>query len=152
MKYNKQKLNLAGEFDENMKISGDFDMWVKLSKEGDIGYIKKNIIYLREHKGQLSRKTEYLLFHVKEDMKVYVNLFSLCNETLRKEGLILLRNYKFVFYYTLMSKSFLKGEFKIGREYYKLLKPFTNFFIQYWYLICSKLLKKSNPNFLNLPA
>ena len=149
---NKEKLYMVGGFDETMKISGDFDMWVKLSKVGNIGRIKQNIIYLRDHKEQLSRKSEYLLFHVKEDIKVYKKLLSLCNESLAKEGLNLLRKYKFVFYYTLMTKSFIKGEFKTGRGYYKLLQPYTNLFSQYYYWLSAKLFKQSKPAFLHFPS
>ena len=146
---NKEKLNLVGGFDETMKISGDFDMWVKLSKVGNIGRIKQDIIYLRDHKEQLSRKSEYLLFHVKEDMKVYKKLLSLCNDSLKKEGLNLLRKYKFVFYYTLMTKSLIKGEFRTSQAYYKLLQPYTNLFSQYYYWLSAKLFKQSKPNFLH---
>ena len=149
---NKDKLNMVGGFDETMKISGDFDMWVKLSKVGNIGRIKQDIIYLRDHKEQLSRKSEYLLFHVKEDMKVYKKLLSLCNDSLTKEGLNLLRKYKFVFYYTLMTKSFIKGEFKTGIGYYKLLQPYTNLFSQYYYWINAKLFKQSKPAFLHFSS
>ena len=149
---NKEKLNLVRGFDETMKISGDFDMWVKLSAKGNIGHIKQNIIYLRDHKDQLSRKGDYLLFHVKEDIKVYKELLSLCNESLAREGLNLLRKYKFVFYYTLMTKSFLKGDFKTGRGYYKLLHPYTNLFIQYYYWLSAKLFKQSKPNFLHFSS
>lgn len=148
----KEKLNLVGGFDETMKISGDFDMWVKLSAAGNIGHIKQNIIYLRDHKGQLSRKGEYLLFHVKEDIKVYEKLLSLCNELLTKEGLNLLRKYKFVFYYTLMTKSFIKGEFRTSKAYYKLMQPYTNLFSQYYYWLSAKLFKQSKPNFLHFPS
>ena len=146
---NRYKLEMVGGFDERMKISGDFDMWVRLSKVGNIGRIKKDIIYLRDHKKQLSRKSEYLLFHVKEDMKVYENLLSLCNESLKEEGLKLLRKYKFVFYYTLMTKSFFRGDFKTGQAYYRLLKPYTNCFNQYYYLVQSKSFKNHKPPFLD---
>ena len=149
---NKEKLNLVGGFDENMKISGDFDMWVKLSKVGNIGRIKQNIIYLRDHKGQLSRKSEYLLFHVREDMKVYKKLLSLCNDSLKKEGLKLLRKYKFVFYYTLMTKSFIKGDFRTSQAYYKLLQPYTNFFSQYYCWFKAKFIKNTKPTFLDFPS
>ena len=149
---NKEKLNIVGGFDEEMKISGDFDMWVKLSKVGNIGRIKQNIIFLRDHKGQLSRKSEYLSFHVREDMKVYKKLLSLCDELLAAEGLRLLRKYKFVFYYTLMTKSLLKGDFKTSKAYYELLQPYTIFFKQYYYWFSAKLFKPSKPAFLHFPS
>ena len=149
---NKDKLDIMGGFDESMKISGDFDMWVNLSKFGNIGRIKQDIIYLRDHKKQLSRKSEYLLFHVKEDMKVYKELLSLCNDALKDEGLKLLRKYKFVFYYTLMTKSFLRGDFKTGQAYYRLLQPYTHFITQYYYWIKAKLFKQSKPAFLHFPS
>ena len=148
---NKEKLDMVGSFDKNMKISGDFDMWVRLSKVGNVGRITQEIIYLRDHKGQLSRKSEYLLFHVKEDMKVYNKLLGICNDSLSDEGLELLRKYKFVFYYTLMTKSFIKGDLKMSQSYYKLLQPYTNFFKQYYYWFTAKFIKNTKPAFLDFP-
>lgn len=142
---NKQKLILVGTFDESMKISGDFDMWVKLSKKGDIGYIKENIIYLRNHVGQLSRKSDYLLMHVKEDMIIYRNLLGYVSPEMAIEGRVTLRKHKFVFYYTLMVKEILKGNFKNAFLFYKELSRMEKVFKLSIAFVKAKLFKPAIP-------
>jgi glycosyltransferase involved in cell wall biosynthesis len=136
-------------FREDMKISGDFDMWVKLSKLSDIGFIKKPLIKLRAHKGQLSRQEEYYILHVKEDVEVYNNLLYGLNKAEKSEALKMLRKYKFVFYYTLLTKSLFKGNIRLAKQYYQALAPFTSFLPQMFITVKAKLFGIKQPNLLS---
>ena len=130
-----------------MTISADFDMWVRLAKDYDTGFIADKLIQLRDHEGQLSRNENYYINHVKEDLTVYRNLLSYVESEIRSEGKLLLRNHKLLFYYTLMIKTFLKGNFKIGYSFYKELSGFDNFFKLTISFVRNKLFKHAYPDF-----
>lgn len=131
----KAALDKVGLFNEKMKISGDFEMWVRISENHTIGFIKKPLIKLRNHKGQLSNQEQYFVYHLKEDIQVYNYLFSYLNEAQRQEGMRMLRNQKLLFYYTLMLKAFFKGKIRLSFEFLSMIAGFDNFFIVTWFFI-----------------
>lgn len=116
----------VGLFREDMKISGDFDMWVRLARDHDTGFLKEPLIQLRDHKNQLSRQEKYYVFHLKEDLQVYNYLIGYVSQDELIKGRRLLRNYKLLFYYTLMVKALLKGRLKTFAEFYSSLARFDN--------------------------
>ncbi len=146
---NRSALEEVGYFNEQMKISADFDMWVRLAKNHDTGFIRDKLLQLRDHSGQLSRKEKYYINHVKEDLQVYKNLMSYVSEQLAKEGKELLRNYKLVFYYTLMVKALAKGKVKTAHKFYKELSKADIFFSLSIAFLKAKTLKSRRPEFLN---
>lgn len=125
----RKALFVTGMFNESMKISGDFEMWVRLSLVAPIGFIRQNIIQLRNHSNQLSRQEEYYYYHMTEDMQAFRILLENIHEKAKKEGHYLLRHHKLLFYYTLMLKCFLKGRVKTGIAFLKTLGRFDNIFI-----------------------
>jgi glycosyltransferase involved in cell wall biosynthesis len=147
---NKNALNAVGDFKDEMKISADFDMWVRLAEKYETGFIKEPLIYLRDHKEQLSRNESFYILHVQEDMSVYRYLLNYISDDLKKEGRKLLRHNKFIFYYTLMIKTFIKGNFKLALKYYKELAAADNFFlisVHFWKV---KLVGRGKSGSLNL--
>ena len=142
---NKEALNKVGLFNEQMKISGDFEMWVRMAKVYPVGFIQKPLVQLRNHKEQLSGQEKYFIYHLKEDIQVYAILLGYVNEQQTKDGWKLLRNYKLLFYYTLMVKSFLKGKLKTGYSFLTTLHAFDNILILSYYYIKNKLLFKKRP-------
>ncbi|RZK22587.1 MAG: glycosyltransferase, partial [Flavobacterium sp.] len=122
-------LDTVGFFHEGMKISADFDMWVRLAQYFDTGFIQEKLIQLRDHKSQLSRNEKYYINHVKEDLEVYRYLDNYIGEDMKIEGRKILRTSKLVFYYTLMIKSLLRGEWRTTRQYYSALSAYDNFFL-----------------------
>ena len=146
---NKNALDEVGLFNEEMKISADFDMWVRLAKDHDTGFIADKLIQLRDHEGQLSRKEKFYINHVKEDLIVYRNLLSYVNPEVKKEGKSLLRNHKFIFYYTLMLKALIKGKIKIAYSFYKELISMDNFLKLSLAFVIAKVKKAQEPGFLN---
>lgn len=139
----KAALDKVGLFNEEMKISGDFDMWVRIAREFTIGFIKKPLIQLRNHKGQLSNRENLLIYHVMEDISVYRYLFSYLDKAQKAEGMKLLRNQKLLFYYTLMLKAFFRGRFITGSKFFNSLFKFDNFFILTWFYAKKHILKIS---------
>lgn len=145
---NRKALDKVGLFKEEMKMSADFDMWVRLAKDHDTGFIADKLIQLRDHVGQLSRKENFYVNHVKEDLIVYRYLLSYVNPEMRKEGKLLLRNYKLVFYYNLMVKALIKVKFKKAHAFYKELSSFDNFPKLTISFIKNKFKKPVKPGFL----
>jgi len=121
---NKKAFDKVGLFNEDMKISADFDMWVRLAEENETGFIREKLIQLRDHDKQLSRNEKYYINHVKEDLEVYRYLDSYVSAPQRKEGHRLICNNKLLFYYTLMVKAFLKGDFITGKRYFRLISAY----------------------------
>ena len=136
---NKDILDEVGPFNEGMKISGDFEMWVRLAKDYPIGFIKKPLVQFRNHKEQLSGQKRYLIYHLKEDIEVYRILLGYISQDEQIEGRKLLRNNKFLFYYTLMLQALFKGQVKMAYHYFKLLSGFDNFFILTWCYFKNKI-------------
>lgn len=123
---NKSALDKVGPFNDQMKISADFDMWIRLAEHNETGFIREKLIQLRDHSGQLSRNEKYYINHVKEDLKVYKYLDSYVSPTQKKEGHVLMRNHKLIFYYTLMLKTLMKGKIKNFTEYFKTIAGYDN--------------------------
>ena len=145
----KKALDKVGLFKEHMKISADFDMWVRLAEHFETGFIKEELILLRDHSGQLSRNEKYYINHVKEDLEVYNYLNGYVSSTIKKEGKEIMRVQKLNFYYTLMIKSFLKFQFNTGLQYLKLLSNYDNIFQLSLSFIKYKIRKPGKPAFLN---
>ena len=136
---NKSILDEVGFFNESMKISGDFEMWVRLAKNYPVGFIKKPLVQLRNHKEQLSGQEKYFIYHLKEDIQAYKILFGYITPGEEAEGKIMLRNTKLVFYYTLMLKAFFKGRFTTAYHFCKLLSSFDNILLLTWSYCKNKL-------------
>lgn len=148
----RRAMNSVGNFNEQMKFSADFDMWVRLAKEHETGFIKKKIIQLRDHEQQLSRNVNLYINNIKDDLQVYKNLNSYVAPGIKAEGAQLMRKYKLPFYYTLMMKSFLHGQFKAGFIFLKELAAFDNFFLLSISYLRNKMLKPSMPEFLKFES
>jgi glycosyltransferase involved in cell wall biosynthesis len=145
---NKNALQEVGPFREDMKISADFDMWVRLAEQHDTGFIKQKLIQLRDHSGQLSRKDEYYILHVREDREVYKNLYSYASPEISAEGRKMMRQHKLVFYYTLMLKVFFEGKFRLAHQFYKEIIAFDNFMMVSIQFLKAKIFGQSKPLFL----
>jgi glycosyltransferase involved in cell wall biosynthesis len=144
---NREALNKVGLFREDMKISADFDMWVRIAKEHNIGFIRSNLIQLRDHDKQLSRNPGLLIYHVREDLEIFRNLLERCDKKTKREGRQMLRRRKMVFYYTLMLKSLLGGQVKNTLAYFKELRSFDNFFLLTFFFFKAKISRPIKPNF-----
>lgn len=139
---NKDALKKVGLFNENMKISGDFDMWVRLAEFYKTGFLKEKLIKLRDHEKQLSRKEEYYINHVKEDIEVYKNLDRYASPSVRREGKKLMIENKLCFYYTLMLKAGLKKNFTVFLQYWVLIGSYVNIYKLSFYFLKTKILGK----------
>jgi glycosyltransferase involved in cell wall biosynthesis len=139
----KKAIDIVGLFNEEMKISGDFDMWVRIAKEFPIGFIKEPLILLRNHTGQLSRQAAYYIYHIKEDIIVYNFLSGYITAEQKKEGRVLLRNHKLLFYYTLMLKAIIKGNIRTGYDFIKILNSFDNVFVLTGYFLRNRVIYRN---------
>ncbi|MFZ1529083.1 MAG: glycosyltransferase [Ferruginibacter sp.] len=140
-------LKLAGPFREDMKISADFDMWVRLAEKFPVGFLKKKVIKLRNHSGQLSRNPALYIYHLKEDIEVYRQLDNYCEPIIKNKYKPLQDIYKLQFYYTLMFKSFLKGKWHTGLNFYRLLNDYADFKVLTWNFVKYKIFRLKRPVF-----
>ncbi|RYZ24791.1 MAG: glycosyltransferase [Chitinophagaceae bacterium] len=142
----KEAFMKVGPFNEEMKISGDFDMWVRLARYYETGFIPEKLIQLRDHSGQLSRRVDLYINHVKEDLEVYRYLQSYVAPAVREEGKKVMRNHKLVFYYTLMVKALLKRNVSAAYSFYRELARFDNFAVLTFCFLRAKVLKRRKPD------
>lgn len=143
----REALKRVGGFNEKMKISGDFDMWVRLAEHFDTGFIPEKLIQLRDHKGQLSRRADLYLNHVREDLQVYRYLANYATPEIREEGRKNMRSHKLVFYYTLMVKSLLEGKLRSAFLFGRELAAYDNFLLLTIAFLKAKIGKPVKPNF-----
>lgn len=122
----KGKLEEVGYFDESMTIAADFDMWVRLTKDYDIGKIKKPLIRLRSHSGQLSRSPQYYIRHLKEEKKIFNELMGRVDNGLREFGWSCIMQRKHPLYFSFMLQAVRRGEWKIVREFIRELSQNDN--------------------------
>ena len=144
----KAALEKVGLFHEEMNIAADFEMWVRLAREHDTGFINQKLVKLRDHVGQLSRKRKYFIRRPIEDMHVFNYLLSYVSPEVKEEGLTNLRKYKFVYYYTLMVKAFLGGDFRTTWLFFKELWSFGDFFGLSVSFFKSKISPAIKPDFI----
>lgn len=135
----KEALITVGLFNEKMKISGDFEMYVRFAKEFPIGFIRAKLVLVREHKEQLSQQEKYYINLLQEDIIAYKYLFSYLNDNQKKDGRTLLRNHKLLFYYTLMIKAILKGNFRAFITFFKTLNAFDNILVLSLYFFRNRI-------------
>ncbi|HMJ47611.1 MAG TPA: hypothetical protein VK498_09785, partial [Ferruginibacter sp.] len=147
----KSALEKVGLFHEDMTIVADFDMWVRLARYYDTGFIREPLVQLRDHKNQLSRNRNYFIRRPIEDMHVFNYLVSYVPEDIKKEGLLNLRKYKFVYYYTLMVKAVLRGKLSTAFAFFKELYAFGNFGALTISFLRSKFSDVKKPDFIDDP-
>ena len=135
-------IDTTGLFDESMRISGDFDMWVRIAEKYPVGYIREPLVQLRDHTRQLSRQEKSYTDHIREDLRVYEYLLGYISPAEKKEGRRILRNHKLLFYYTLMVKAFLKGSFRTGMIFFKVLKKIDNPWLLSFYFFRNRIFFK----------
>lgn len=134
-------LDKIGLFNEGMKISGDFEMWVRIAQFYPIGFLKKPLIQLRNHKEQLSEQSKYYYYHLKEDIYTYIQLFNYISSEDRLRGIKILRKTKCVFYFTLMLKFIYKAKFSIALDFFITLRRFDNIFLIAYQFIRVKMFR-----------
>lgn len=122
----KDGVEKVGLFDEKMVISADFDMWVRLAEFSPTGFINKKLIETRDHKNQLSKKKEYLVYHGIEDLKVFKKLDNYLPTEERKNGRRIMNINKLFTYYIIILKFFAHGDFKNGFKLLKVLSDYTS--------------------------
>lgn len=145
-----KKLKQVGYFDESMTICADFDMWVKLSANSDIGKIKKTLILLRDHDGQLSRSPAYYLRHLKEDKKVFNTLMSRVNGEMKAFGIKNLKSRKLPLYFSFFLQTVKRRDWQLAKAFINELSKQDNIILlafRWVYLKCAApFLKKRRDN------
>lgn len=72
----RSSIDKIGFFNQNLKVSGDFELFTRLSNDNNIGFLNKRLIYLRRHKGQLSKSVSSTLNFMIEDIPIYKGLIN----------------------------------------------------------------------------
>lgn len=137
----RKALDKIGLFNEKMLISADFEMWVRIAQYFDVGFINKPLIDLRDHHKQLSRNERYYINHLIEDLQVYDILHAYVSSETSRWGKQKLRRNKYIFYFTLMFKSLIKGKINYAFNYIRYLSRCDNIFILSFHFFKIKIKK-----------
>lgn len=69
----KSALQNANGFDTNLKSASDWELWLRISKQGPIGYTSETLMDYLVREGSISRKTELRLQQMQEIIRRYGN-------------------------------------------------------------------------------
>lgn len=141
---NRHYLNQVGFFNEEMVVSGDFDLWTRLACISDIGRNTANLIYLRNHLGQLSKSHKTIVLRIKEDIPIHKQIINLLHDHEKK---VALRFWKWKIlpsYFNDLLFLFYKKEFEECRILLNLLKEEGNIYtlsIRWIFIRFARLIK-----------
>jgi len=79
-------LQKTGLFDESLLLSGDFKLWTKLASDSPIGRISKKLIFLRNHREQLSKDSKKIALRIQEDLPIQKEILEMLNPDDKKSG------------------------------------------------------------------
>lgn len=65
----------VGGFDASFIVAGDYDLWVRLCADAALGIVRKHLVRLRRHPGQLSRSPGAGVEFVRENRRVQAALW-----------------------------------------------------------------------------
>lgn len=117
----KSYLEKYGCFDASLKVSGDFELFTRLSAEHHIGFQREHLIYLRQHKGQLSRSASSVIPFVTEDIPINKALLERQEEGERPPAEVYWRWKVQVYYVNHAMFLFRERHFKKGFQLLRVL-------------------------------
>jgi len=135
----KDKLVEVGYFDDSIIIGGDFDMWVRLTAKYNIGRIPDRLIKIRNHSDQLSKSSNFLIYHMKEDLKIYKKLLERVDDKTKKFGLYYLKWNKYPFYFSLMIKCLFEKNYQTAFLFLKEIAKYDNIIILFFRWVSIKV-------------
>lgn len=115
--FKKKDLETVGLFNAELKYSGDLDMWARLSESRPVGIIQKQLIKLRAHPGQLSRKPSMWIYRLQENHAIFDLFIPRVSSPKQKYVLRGLNWRVYTQYFSLMLSLFSRGEWKLGLAY-----------------------------------
>ncbi|HMI91678.1 MAG TPA: glycosyltransferase [Polyangiales bacterium] len=69
-------LAALGWFREDLKVSGDFELWVRITREHPIGFLREPLVRLRRHSQQFSRRPGVVVTFLRENRAIFAELFA----------------------------------------------------------------------------
>lgn len=117
-----------GWFDEGLAAQADYDMWLRISKEFDIEYIREPLVLYTVHGNRISTNHESVIQGMEAQLRKYAPLFARDNRNYSRRYFVLGINYC------------LNGNAKEGRD--ALLKAIrlNPFAVRPYYYLCLSLL------------
>jgi glycosyltransferase involved in cell wall biosynthesis len=120
---NKKYLANLGPFREDLRFSGDFDMWERMGAQHAIGKIRKVLIQLRDHAGQLSRKPGFEIQQLKDDLQVTDRLLARAAVSgCYKRARSILAWRRHVYYFSVLLSFVRSGHWRLAGKYYAVLR------------------------------
>lgn len=116
----------AGPFKEDMRYSADFDMLERLTTNSEIGKIKKTLIKLRNHSGQLSRKLGYSIYQLVEDQEIFARLINRTPDELKSFAILTQKWKRNVYYFSVLFGFLKSGNWQLLKQYFLILRKHDN--------------------------
>lgn len=121
----KSAFDALGNFREDLKVSGDLEYWTRLSKHYNIGHQKENLIELRDHADQFSRRPGSAALFIRENREIHDQLFARLPETERRSALRFRRSVIQVNNFHFAMKSLARGQWSTSLEVLRMLRTET---------------------------
>ena len=109
----------VGLFREDMRVAGDFEMWVRISREHSIGFVRQPLLLLRRHKSQFSQRTGVNVLFMRECRPIFDELMTRLPPEARTHAEKYRRRHHLVLDAHYMLRSFVRGQFKIAADAYR---------------------------------
>jgi len=114
-------------------------MWVRLTAKYNIGRIPDKLIKIRNHSDQLSKSSNFLIYHMKEDLKIYKKLLERVDDKTKKFGLYYLKWNKYPFYFSLMIKCLFEKNYQTAFLFLKEIAKHDNIIILFFRWVSIKV-------------
>ncbi len=119
----KKYLVSLGPFREDLRFSGDFDMWERIGAQHAIGKIRRVLIQLRDHAGQLSRKPGFEIQQLNDDLQVSDRLIArAAADGFKARAASTLAWRRHVYYFSVLLNFVRAGHWRLAKQYYAILR------------------------------
>jgi glycosyltransferase involved in cell wall biosynthesis len=115
----RRSLDEIGLFREDLVVSGDFEMWVRLSEQWPIGFLKNSLIFLRSHSGQFSRQKGLFVQFMKEDREIFETLLRRLPDEIVDHARRYDLRHRQAQYVHFLFRNLLTGNWKIALQTYR---------------------------------
>jgi glycosyltransferase involved in cell wall biosynthesis len=145
----KSVMEKVGGFREDMRIAGDFEMWVRISEQFPLGFLRLPLVYLRSHAGQFSRQSASYVTCMTEEQTIYAALLERQPNATLEYARKYDRRQRYLQYVHFMVRHFVTGQFKTAFASYRAISRIDNplLLIGLWLLTADQRLFKMEPKY-----
>lgn len=138
---NRAKLGKNYLFNEKLVHAGDFELWSRIAENHDVGFINKELCYIRNHSNQVTHRIEGALNSSLENIPIMNQLLSWLDLSTKLKKKVK-RELLMVYYFNNIIKLLVKKEIKFFKIGLNALTKEDNIFLLSLFWMKTKILGK----------